>query len=670
MKHEAIDLDNPEFQQVWNLIENTRSSVFLTGKAGTGKSTFLRYITQYTRKKFVVLAPTGIAAINAGGQTLHSFFHIPLKPLLPDDVEFSTKNLRNRMKYTSDFIKMLRKLDLIIIDEISMVRADILDFIDKILRYFCNNSVQPFAGKQMLMVGDIFQLEPVTTAEQRNLLRRCYPKTTYFFDALAFRDCSIVPIELKKVYRQSDPQFIAILDHIRNGQQSADEINAINRQVRPDFDPAITTLDELSGGKMTMIIATKRTTVDYINNTRLAQLPSQPITYTAEIKDDFPKLSFPTDEELTLKIGAQIVFIRNDVERRWVNGTLATVSSLSNDSVEVTLENGQVHTIKPEIWENMLYTYDEAEHTIKEEVKGLFIQYPIKLAWAITIHKSQGLTFSNVVIDLGDRAFTGGQTYVALSRCTSIDGITLTRPLRANDIFVATAVKNFARNFNSQRLVENAIENARADTLYAEAAADFAAGRYRKAISNFASAQAIRNDLIHPTIQRAISRKLTELAADHIRVEQLQDQINELRTQLMLLAHEFVHLGYQSLEEGWDAAPALANFDKALQLDPDNTAALIGRAKALATSGNGAEAIEILTPLALHKKIFEAQIQMASILISMGDIVRAFKYLKKAKKQQPKNPAVWLLLADAFDAEGDTEQAQRCRDNAKKFRRP
>lgn len=571
LKH--IDLDNPEFQQALNLVENTRSSVFLTGKAGTGKSTFMRYIVQNTRKKCVVLAPTGIAAINAGGQTLHSFFQIPLKPLLADDKEFDRKNLRNRMRFTKDKLKLFRELELIIIDEISMVRADVLDFIDRILRYFCNNPRQPFAGKQILMVGDIYQLEPVTTSNDRDLLRHSYPGTTFFFDANVFKDCIMVPIELRKVYRQSDQAFISVLDRIRADQATAADIAAINARVVPGFDPAVTPLDKFPGGKMTMVIATLRATVDNINTTRLAQLTTKPRTYAAAIRGEFPKTSFPTEQELTLKKGAQVVFIRNDSERRWVNGTIGTIAAMEDDRVEVTLDSGETVEVEAEVWENMRYSYDEKERTIAEEVLGTFTQLPIKLAWAMTIHKSQGSTFANVVIDLGRGAFTGGQTYVALSRCTSLDGIILTRALQLSDVFVNPAVKQFAQRFNDQALVQRAYEEERADQLYGQASADFAAGRFLQAVDHFASAIAIRNDLQQPSVRRMLSRKLTTLAAARIEVAKLTAQVEGMRRQLQVLSDEYYRLGMQCLDDGYDTAPAIANFEKALQLNPDNEAA-------------------------------------------------------------------------------------------------
>lgn len=572
-KAKHIDLDNPEFQQALNLVENTHSSVFLTGKAGTGKSTFMRYIVQHTRKKCVVLAPTGIAAINAGGQTLHSFFQIPFKPLLPDDKEFDRKNLRNRMRFTKDKLKLFRELELIIIDEISMVRADVLDFIDLILRYFCGNPRQPFAGKQILMVGDIYQLEPVTTSNDRELLRRCYPGTTFFFDANVFRDCVMVPIELKKVYRQSDAAFISVLDRIRSDQATAADIAAINARVVPGFDPAIAPLDSTPGGKMTMVIATIRATVDNINTTRLAQLSTKARTYKAGVRGEFPKTSFPTDQELTLKKGAQVVFIRNDSERRWVNGTLGTITLMDDDRVEVTLDSGELVEVEAEVWENIRYTYNEQEHTIAEEVLGTFTQLPIKLAWAMTIHKSQGSTFSNVVIDLGRGAFTGGQTYVALSRCTSLEGIILTRPLQMSDVFVNPAVKQFAQRFNDQTLVQRAYEQEYADQLYGQSAADFAAGRFLQAVEHFASAIDIRNDLQQPAVRRMLSRKLSDLAADRVQVAKLTAQVEGMRRQLQVLSDEFYRLGMQCLDDGYNTAPAIANFEKALWLNPDNQAA-------------------------------------------------------------------------------------------------
>ncbi|MDE7467363.1 MAG: AAA family ATPase, partial [Muribaculaceae bacterium] len=319
-----IDLDNPEFRNVETLLNFTRSSVFMTGKAGTGKSTFLKYITATTRKRHVVLAPTGIAAVNAGGQTLHSFFQIPLKPLLPDDPEFAWDRLGKRMRYPKRKIKLIRELELIIIDEISMVRADVIDFIDKLLRYYCNRRYEPFGGKQLLMVGDVYQLEPVTQGQSREILRTSYGNDFFFFSAHVFREFSLVPIELRKVYRQSDPEFIGMLDRVRSGNPLRQDFERINTRVAAPL--AEDTTGEAQN--MTMTIAARRDTVSAINEEHLARLTTREFSYNARVEGDFPESSFPTDKTLTLKEGAQVVFIKNDSERRWVNGTLGIVRTL------------------------------------------------------------------------------------------------------------------------------------------------------------------------------------------------------------------------------------------------------------------------------------------------------------------------------------------------------
>ena len=303
---EVIDLDNPEFQKAWELLQYTSQSVFLTGKAGTGKSTFLRYITAHTRKPYVVLAPTGIAAVNAGGQTLHSFFRIPFKPITPEDPDFARDRLRQRMKYPASLIKLIRNLELIIIDEISMVRADIIDFIDKLLRFYTRNERQPFGGKQLLLVGDIFQLEPVVTGDMRDILRPYY-RNFYFFSARAFADIKIVPIELRKVYRQNDPDFISLLDRIRAGISTPTDLAKLNSRVAPT-----PLLPQKSKKDFTMTLATRRDMVDHINEDHLKAIKKPMVTFIGKIKGEFPENSLPTDLELSLKEGAQVVFIKND----------------------------------------------------------------------------------------------------------------------------------------------------------------------------------------------------------------------------------------------------------------------------------------------------------------------------------------------------------------------
>lgn len=653
-----IDLDNPEFRQVETLLNFTSSSVFMTGKAGTGKSTFLKYITANTKKRFVVLAPTGIAAVNAGGQTIHSFFHLPLKPLMPDDPEFAPDRLAKRMKYTKKFIKLLRDLELIIIDEISMVRADVIDFIDKILRHYCRNSMRPFGGKQLLMVGDAFQLEPVVTAQAREILRHVY-NNFYFFSARAFQDFELVPIELRKVYRQSDSEFITMLDRIRAGRPTAADLNAINTRVNRDaIDPA----------QMTMTIATRREIVDYINETHLAELKTDPVTYEAVITDIFPDSSFPTDRQLTLKEGAQVVFIRNDPERRWVNGTIGRVRSLSAKELRIELEDGKTYAVEPEVWENVEYGYDEAEKRVTETVKGTFRQFPVRLAWALTIHKSQGLTFRNVIIDVGAGAFTGGQSYVALSRCTSLEGITMASPIRPSDIYVSPSVLGFAATFNDPRRVTDALELARADALYADASKALAAGDIPGAIDRFAEAVKLRNELASPKVRRLLSVKLHALAAPRREAESLRLRMERQQQKLDRLAEEFADLGFQCLDEGWDHEPAVSNFNKALSLNPGCYMAKVGLGRAWIQAGEHDAAIDILARASREYERYEAQYELGSFYLSTGDLENALRMLRKAQKTAPDVPEIHDALADTYEAFDNHAQAERHRARAAKLR--
>lgn len=658
MNIKDIDLDNAEFRQIEALINYTDTSVFMTGKAGTGKSTFLKYITTTTRKKHVVLAPTGIAAVNAGGQTLHSFFHLPLKPLMPDDPEFAPDRLSKRMKYSKQFVKLLKELELIIIDEISMVRADVIDFIDKLLRHYCRNNHRPFGGKQLLMVGDVFQLEPVVTSQAREILRHAY-SNFYFFSARVFAEFDLVPIELHKVYRQSDAEFVGMLDRVRSGNPDADDLRRINARVRAATDDS---------GCMTMTIATRREIVDHINESHLDALPDKAITFTAEVKDDFPESSFPTDRYLTLKKGAQVVFIRNDPEGRWVNGTIGHIYELKPTELQVVLEDGDIHTIEPEVWNNVEYSYDEKERKVIETVKGSFRQYPVKLAWALTIHKSQGLTFSHIIIDVGPGAFTGGQSYVALSRCTSLEGITMASPLRPSDIYVSTAVQQFALGFNNPQKITGALEWARADSLYAEAGAAFGRRQFSEAVERFAEAAAIRTELSDRRIRRLLAQKLYSLDDSRRQVRQLQEALEAQQRKLDILAEEFTAMGMQCLDEAWDPEPAMANFAKALDLNPQCYRAIVGKSRALIQTGDNETAIDILAKASRDYKRYEAPYELGALYLSTGDLDNAVRYLKKAHRLAPKIPEILDALADICDALDEPEQAARYRARAAELR--
>lgn len=558
----TLDTDNREWQQALQIIQYTRRSLFLTGKAGTGKSTFLRHIAETTKKKHVILAPTGIAAINAGGQTLHSFFKLPFHPLLPNDSSYSIRNIRKTLKYSGELTKLLRELELIIIDEISMVRADIIDFIDKVLRIYCRNMREPFGGKQLLLVGDIFQLEPVIKEDEWRLMQPFYA-SAYFFAAKVWQEMQLVSIELRKVYRQSDSQFIGMLDRIRQNHATDADLQSINARVNQSSK------QKENGFEITL--ATRRDTVDYINDLHLSELEGDSTIFKGHIKGDFPETSLPAPMELEIKPGAQVIFIKNDKEKRWVNGTLGVVIYIDEGEGIITVvdEDGHEYDVEREVWENMRYTFNEKEQKIEEEMLGSFIQFPLRLAWAITVHKSQGLTFRHVKIDFsGGGAFAGGQTYVALSRCTSLEGITLEAPIRRSDIFVRAEVVAFANRYNDGQLIKQAIYESKADKEYHDAMEAFDRQDFDAFLQNFFLAIHSRYDIEKPAAKRLIRRKLGIITKLQQQCQQLEDRIRKKEETLKRLAAEYVLLGRECEHEHMPEA-AIRNYEKALELYPD-----------------------------------------------------------------------------------------------------
>lgn len=399
------------------IVEKTDMILFLTGKAGTGKTTFLRDVVRHTKKKCIVLAPTGIAAVNAGAMTIHSFFQFGLGPFIKGVIEPKSDFRINKSK-----LELIRNLQLLIIDEVSMVRADLMDHIDVELRRIRRNS-KPFGGVQLLMIGDLQQLPPIAHGGEDELLRQYY-KTLYFFSSAALKSMKYSCIELKTVYRQTDGHFINILNHARECTLTNQDISELNTRYIPDFSP------RPEDGYIRLMTHNRQ--VDYINAAEMAKLDSHPFTFEAAVTGTFPEESYPTANSLTLKKGAQVMFIKNDPERRFINGTLGEIRSIDKNCIAVRLaESGKTIEVEPMEWQNIRYQFDEETKEISSKQIGRFKQYPLKAAWAITVHKSQGLTFDKAIIDV-HAAFSPGQAYVALSRCRTLEGLVLSSPVSAS----------------------------------------------------------------------------------------------------------------------------------------------------------------------------------------------------------------------------------------------
>ena len=402
-----------EFESIVEQLENTKDHFYITGKAGSGKSTLLAYFRSVTQKNTAVLAPTGVAAIRVKGQTIHSFFGFPPKVI-------QTRHIKKVRQ-----IELLQNLETLIIDEVSMVRADVFDAIDYSLRVHRKKLTQPFGGVQVIVFGDLFQLPPVVNMDESSLLERIYPNGQFFFHSNIFQDAQFKTLELQSIYRQTDDHFIYLLNAVRDGSITNSQIDNLNDSLVDSF--------EMDEGKI--ILTTTNARASGINQNYLKQLGSEEFSYQAQATGQFYKELFPTDEVLKLKKGAQVIMIKNDPEKRWVNGSIGTIHDIAEKKIKVKI-NHKIYEVKKEKWDRIQYSYDDDQQEVLENVTGSFKQYPMRLAWAITIHKSQGQTFEKVIIDMSQGSFAPGQLYVALSRCISLEGIELLRPLKKSDVIV------------------------------------------------------------------------------------------------------------------------------------------------------------------------------------------------------------------------------------------
>ncbi|MEO7801084.1 MAG: HRDC domain-containing protein, partial [Ginsengibacter sp.] len=455
------DVTNTMFRLADQLVNQTGSNIFLTGKAGTGKTTFLKYIRQHCSKRMAVVAPTGVAAINAGGVTIHSFFQLPISPFIPatagtgfstgNEEVVNTHSLLRRLRITSEKKALLQELELLIIDEISMVRCDTIDAIDTVLRHVRQRPKEIFGGVQLLFIGDMLQLPPVINDQSWQVLSDFY-KSPYFFESLVLKENPPVHIEFNKIYRQSDQAFIDVLNQVRHNEMDHASFEILNRRFQPNFRPA--------KEEGYIILTTHNHKAREINQKELDLLTTPQFSYAAEITGDFFEKAYPADDMLNLKIGAQVMFIKNDSAdkgKRYYNGKIGTITSLEKNKIMVNCAGADDIDVQPEIWENIRYTLNKQTRQIDEEVLGSFKQYPLRLAWAITIHKSQGLTFDKAIIDAGE-SFSPGQVYVALSRCTTLQGLVLQSRVRTSGLMNDERIINFSRQHSSAQQLENALQ--------------------------------------------------------------------------------------------------------------------------------------------------------------------------------------------------------------------
>ena len=561
---------NLEQQNAYRMIANTNNSFFLTGKAGTGKSTFLRHICQEVKKRFVVLAPTGVAAMNVGGQTIHSFFGL----------SFGVQGPNNYGSIDKDRIELLNKIDTIIIDEVSMVRCDMVDVIDRMLRRH-RNDPHPFGGVQVVFVGDLFQLPPVINMADKALLRKFYKSTGYYFyDSNVLSKVKLPKIEFTKVYRQNDPAFIELLDRLRVGAVQPSDIVKLNTRV---VEEDLIGIDE----SFRITLTTRKDDAALINENRLAEIGVKSFSYTATYSGDCSKIKDAAEDNLVLKVGAQVMFIRNIRRNGCVNGTIGVVSELSEDIIKVKLENGTVCEVETEVWEAFEYQYNESAKVVEKKVIGKMTQYPLRLAWAITIHKSQSLTFDKVAINFGKGAFTYGQTYVALSRAKSFAGIELMQHVNQNSVMVSREILSFAKEYNDEKIISTELEIGEAISQY-EVTKDY--DSLATTVCQIAEKAIKANDISYA--YDLVSRALQNIADDACLMNQISWPIvsNNNRESVFLNAVRHLYSGHSL-----DAQRLLENF---LIFNPEHFGAIYLLARAYELQGNTEKMKDTLDDLA------------------------------------------------------------------------
>jgi len=496
-----LDETNKEFNYASDFVLKTDKVVYLTGKAGTGKTTFLKYLKKVSNKKTVILAPTGVAAVNAGGQTIHSFFQIKPSVYVPNDKRLRLKansededksTIYDHFKYYKERLQLINNLELLIIDEISMVRCDLLDVIDRLFRVFRKRLNESFGGVQVILIGDTFQLPPIADTNQWSILKSHY-KSPFFFSSRIIDETKPIYIELKKIYRQNEQEFINLLNKVRINELKENDLEELNKKYNPSFIPEV--------NENFITLATHNASVDSTNLTKIQALETELRIFEATVSGTFPDRIMPTLRSLQLKENAQIMFVKNDKGKRYYNGKIAKITSIEDENIIVELSPNENITVERQIWQNVRYKWNEETKKVEEEVLGTFNQYPLKLAWAITVHKSQGLTFENVIADLGG-AFTSGQVYVALSRCTSYNGLILKSRIPRNAIKTNNEVIEFAKNETPSTLITEELNSGKIDFLYKSVKKHIDLNEAEEAYVNLGKTIKLRNDYFTKNFKR------------------------------------------------------------------------------------------------------------------------------------------------------------------------